>query len=59
MLLNAAADAGDVRAGIALHDRLRAIGNLAVATGDDAAAHTERMVMLLLGGLRYGAATPR
>jgi len=59
MLLNAAADAGEVRADVAPYDLLRAIGNLAVATGDDGAAHTERMVMLLLDGLRYGAATPK
>ncbi len=59
MLLNAAADAGEVRAGVAPYDLLRGIGNLAVATGDDGAAHTERMVTLLLDGLRYGAATPK
>ena len=56
MLLNAAAEAGEVRGDVAPYDLLRAIGNLAVATGDDGAAHTERMVMLLLDGLRYGAA---
>jgi AcrR family transcriptional regulator len=59
MLLNAAADAGEVRSDVAPYDLLRAIGNLAVASGDDGAAHTERMVMLLLDGLRYGAATPK
>ncbi len=59
MLLNAAADAGEVRADVASYDLLRAIGNLAVASGDDGPAHTERMVMLLLDGLRYGAATPK
>jgi AcrR family transcriptional regulator len=47
MLLNAAADAP--------YDLLRGIGNLAVASGEDGPAHTERMLMLLLGGLRYGA----
>ena len=41
------------------YDLLRAIGNLAVASGNDGAAHTERMVMLLLDGLRYGAKTPK
>ncbi len=59
MLLYAAADAGEVRADVASYDLLRAIGNLAVATGDDGAAHIERMVMLLMDGLRYGSATPR
>lgn len=59
MLLNAAADAGDIRDDVAAYDLLRAIGNLAVASGDDGAAHIEQMVMLLLDGLRYGAATPK
>lgn len=57
-LLHAAADAGEVRTDIPAYDLLRAIGNLAVATGDDGAVHTERMVMLLLDGLRYGAVMP-
>lgn len=57
-LLNAAADSGEMRADTAPHDLLRAIGNLAVASGDDGAAHTERMVRLLLDGLRYGARLP-
>ncbi len=58
-LLRAAADAGEARAEVAPYDLLRAIGNLAVASGKDGAAHTERMVMLLLDGLRYGAAKPK
>ena len=32
---------------------------LVVTSGDDGAVHTERMVVLLLDGLRYGAAKPR
>lgn len=59
ILLDAAAEAGEVRADIAPYDLLRAIGNLAVTSGDDGAAHTARMVMLLLDGLRYGAAKPK
>ena len=55
MLLTAAADAGETRADVAPYDLLRAIGNLSVASGEDGAAHTERMVMLLIDGLRYGA----
>jgi AcrR family transcriptional regulator len=55
MLLEAAAHSGEIRGDVAPYDLLRAIGNLAVASGDDGAAHTERMVMLLLDGLRYGA----
>ncbi len=59
MLLNTAAATGEIRADVAPYDLLRAIGNLAVASGEDGPAHTERMVMLLLDGLRYGAATPK
>ena len=55
MLLAAAAEAGDARSGIDAYDLLRAIGNLSVASGDDGKAHTERMVRLLIDGLRYGA----
>ena len=59
MLLNAAADAGEVGTDVAPYDLLRAIGNLAVASGEDGAAHIERMVILLMDGLRYGAAKPK
>ncbi|OHC97607.1 MAG: TetR family transcriptional regulator [Sphingomonadales bacterium RIFCSPHIGHO2_01_FULL_65_20] len=55
ILLDAAALNGEIRDDIAPYDLLRGIGNLAVASGNDGAAHTERMVMLLLDGLRYGA----
>ncbi len=59
MLLTAAANAGETRADVTPYDLLRAIGNLAVASGDDAGSHTERMVMLLLDGLRYGIQKPK
>lgn len=55
MLLSSAADAGETRADVAPYDLLRSIGNLSVASGEDGAAHTERMVQLMLDGLRYGA----
>lgn len=55
MLLTSAAEAGQVRADVAAYDLLRGIGNLAVASGEDGPAHTERMLALLLDGLRYGA----
>lgn len=55
MLLDAAVRSGEIRADVAPYDLLRAIGNLAVASGNDGAAHTERMVRLLLDGLRYRA----
>ncbi|KQW94065.1 TetR family transcriptional regulator [Massilia sp. Root418] len=54
-LLTAAASAGDTRGDIAPYDLLRAIGNLSVSGDDDAVQHTERMILLLLDGLRYGA----
>jgi len=59
-LLESAAAAGQVRADVEPSDLLRAVANLCVATGDDGAGHSKRMVGLLLDGLRYGAsaATP-
>ena len=57
-LLDAAAEAGQVRGDIAAYDLLRAIGNLTVASGENAAAHTASMVGLLIDGLRFGAAEP-
>ena len=57
-LLDAAVSAGQVRAGVAPYDLLRAIGNLSAATDDDGAAHAERMVNLLVDGLRCGSVRP-
>jgi AcrR family transcriptional regulator len=54
-LLHASVASGDVREGIDSYDLLRAIGNLSTTTGDDSTAHTDRMVNLLIAGLRYGA----
>lgn len=54
-LLTAAANAGAIRAGIDPYDLLRAIGNLAAATGPGSGEHVTRMITLLLDGLRYGA----
>ena len=51
-LLAAAATAGEVRGDVEPYDLLRAIGSLAAASGEDGAAHTERMLNLLLDGLR-------
>jgi AcrR family transcriptional regulator len=55
-LLDAAAAAGEVRGDIQPYDLLRAIGNLSVAAGEGGAAHTRRMLDLMIDGLRYGAA---
>ena len=57
-LMTAAVEAGAIRSDIAAYDLLRAIGNLAVARGDDGPAHTESMVRLLVDGLRFGAPEP-
>ncbi|CAG7645311.1 Transcriptional regulator, TetR family [Actinacidiphila bryophytorum] len=53
-LLERAAQAGAIRSDADPWDLLRAIGNLAVPLedGDD---HTQRMISLLVDGLRYGA----
>ncbi|MEM7683178.1 MAG: TetR/AcrR family transcriptional regulator [Pseudomonadota bacterium] len=54
-LLGEAATAGAIKGDVAPYDLLRAIGNLAVASGEDGPAHIERMVDLLINGLRYSA----
>lgn len=57
-LMAAAVAAGAIRSDIPAYDLLRAIGNLAVASGDDGPAHIERMVNLLVDGLRNRTTTP-
>lgn len=54
-LLTAAAAAGAVRGDIEPRDLLRAVANLCHTTGPDAEAQSQRMVALLIDGLRYGA----
>ena len=54
-LLDAAVAVDEVRSGVEPYDLLRAIGNLSVAAGDDGAAHSQRMLNLLIDGLRCGA----
>ena len=54
-LLDAAVAVDEVRSGVEPYDLLRAIGNLSVAVGDDGAAHSQRMLSLLIDGLRCGA----
>jgi AcrR family transcriptional regulator len=56
-LLDAASAAGKVRAGVDPYDLLRAVGNLSVPSGVDGTDHTQRMVALLIDGLKYGAAS--
>lgn len=54
-LLAAAEAAGEVRPDVDPRDLLRAMGNLCMATSDETEGHTQRMVALLIDGLRYGA----
>lgn len=58
-LVDAAAASGAIRAAPAPYDLLRAVGNLAAATGEDGAALTEAMIGLIVDGLRFRAAEPR
>lgn len=57
-LLDAAVEAGQVRAGVEPSELLRAVGSLSGvsgASGADGALESRRMVDLLIDGLRYGA----
>jgi AcrR family transcriptional regulator len=54
-LLKSAAAAGEVRADANPNDLLRAVANLCQAADGDGSAHAERMVGLLIDGLRYRA----
>jgi AcrR family transcriptional regulator len=55
LLLDAAVTAGQIRDDVEPYELLRAVGNLSVATGEDGALYSRRMVDLLIDGLRYGA----
>jgi AcrR family transcriptional regulator len=57
-LLNSAAAAGSIRAGVDPHDLLSAIASLCVSTRDRDSARARPMIGLLLDGLRYGASSP-
>jgi AcrR family transcriptional regulator len=57
-LLASAATAGEIRADVDAYELLRAVGNLSVPDREVAAGHTQRMVALLIDGLRYGARGP-
>ena len=55
-LLDAAVASGDVRAGVDAYDLLNAVGSLYMTVHDEESARSaQRMVSLLLDGLRYGA----
>ena len=55
VLLEAATASGEIRAGISPEDLLHAVANLCQPVADDGAAYSQRMVALLIDGLRYGA----
>jgi AcrR family transcriptional regulator len=54
-LLEAAAAAGDIRADISPSDLLYAVANLSLPAADHGVDYSQRMVALLIDGLRYGA----
>jgi len=56
-LLNAAIASGEIRAGISATDLLHAVANLCLPVADEGVAYSQRMVALLIDGLRYGAET--
>jgi AcrR family transcriptional regulator len=55
-LLEAAAASGDIRSGISAKDLLDAVASLCQPAAGEGAAYSQRMVALLIDGLRYGAA---
>ena len=56
-LLEAAIASGEIRAGISARDLLHAVANLCMPVPDEGPAYSQRMVALLIDGLRYGADT--
>jgi AcrR family transcriptional regulator len=54
-LLEAATASGEIRAGISAKDILQAVANLCVPVPGEGVAYSQRMVALLIDGLRYGA----
>jgi AcrR family transcriptional regulator len=59
MLLKRAVDAGEIRAGVAPGDLLSATVSLCRTPYDASPDHTQRMLALLIDGLRYGAGKPK
>ena len=54
-LLEAAAASGEIRAGVSPQDLLYAVANLSLPVADEGVSYSQRMVALLIDGLRYGA----
>lgn len=55
-LLEAAAARGEIRADVSPKDLLYAVANLCLPVADEGPAYSQRMVALLIDGLRFGAA---
>jgi AcrR family transcriptional regulator len=58
-LLDAAAAAGEIRAGVSARDLLTAVALLSHPVSDEPIAYSQRMVALLVDGLRYPAQLSR
>ena len=58
-LLETATASGQIRAGISSKDLLYAVANLCLPVADEGVAYSQRMVALLIDGLRYGAEPQR
>jgi AcrR family transcriptional regulator len=56
-LLEAATATGDIRGGISARDLLHAVALLCMPVADEGVDYSQRMVALLVDGLRYGAGT--
>jgi hypothetical protein len=56
-LLDAARASGDIRGDITARDLLHAIATLCRPAADEGVAYSQRMVALLIDGLRHGAKT--
>ena len=54
-LLDAATASGEIRADISSKDLLYAVAELCLPVADEGVAYSQRMVALLIDGLRYGA----
>ncbi len=58
-LLEAAAASGEIRGDISATYLLHAVANLCLPVADEGVAYSQRMVALLIDGLRYGAPAGR
>jgi AcrR family transcriptional regulator len=57
-LVQAAADAGEIRADISAVDLLHAVAHLCLPVPGEGISYSQRMVAVLIDGLRYGARSP-